>query len=419
MVALHETAPAIDELGAASDTETHLMIRSEPSSTARVAASVHVAARIIAALLILSDVGCSDGIVPLVDPLVTPTVDSRVATTLEPTLDATLSAIAGTRAGVPPIIVRDQRGVGLGGVTVRFAVTSGGGFVTSESAITNSAGIAAVNWTLGATPGVNTLSASVIGLPSVTFTARGTPPPSLPCVSAVSPFSAGTTIKGVLDANDCLSDAVFLDVYSTTLSGGAHLFKLSATFDSYLYLATPDWFRDFERSLIADNNNGSGETTNSAIKALLPAGSYILAATSVEWGAMGAYSLSSEKTSDDITDCEKVYIVRGVSTIQNIQASDCLRTDGPLYADEFHIWLSRGQSLKVSMESTAVDSFLELLVEDPATGIRSIIASNDNADAGGNKDARLAYFAAPSGYYVIVARTALNGQTGGYTLTVQ
>lgn len=395
------------------------MIRSEHSSLTHAARFVRAAAPIMAALLIASDVGCSDGIVPLVDPLVNPTVDSRVATTLAPTLDGTLSAIAGTRAGAPPVIVRDQKGIGLGGVTVRFAVTSGGGFVTSESAITNSEGTAMVNWTLGATPGVNTLSASVIGLPSVTFTAIGTPP-SLPCVSAVLPFSVGTTIKGALDANDCLSDAVFSDIYSTRLSeGGAYLFKLRATFDSYLYLATPDWFSDFERSLIAENNKESAATTNSAIKALLPAGSYILAATSVEWGAMGAYSLSSEKTSDDVTDCEKVYIVRGLSTIQNIQASDCLRTDGPLYADQFHIYLSRGQSLKVSMESTAVDSFLELLVEDPATGIRSMIASNDNADTSGSKDARLAYFAAPSGYYVIVARTALNGQTGGYTLTVQ
>ena len=167
------------------------------------------------------------------------------------------------------------------------------------------------------------------------------------------------------------------------------------------------------------DDNASGATTSSAIKALLPAGSYILAATSAEWGATGAYSLSSERTSDDVTGCETVYVVRGLSTIQNIEASDCLRTDGPLYADEFYIWLSRGQSLKVSMESTVVDSFLELLVEDPATGIGTIIASNDNADASVNKDARLVYSAARSGYYVIVARTALNGQTGGYTLIVQ
>ncbi len=65
------------------------------------------------------------------------------------------------------------------------------------------------------------------------------------------------------------------------------------------------------------------------------------------------------------------------------------------------------------MASTAVDSFLELYF------VGTLVASNDNVDTSGTKDARLGYSAATAGYYAILARTALNGQTGGYTLTIQ
>ena len=78
-------------------------------------------------------------------------------------------------ATAPSVIVTDQYGNPVSGVTVAFAVATGGGSRTGGSPTTNSSGIAAVgNWTLGTTAGSNTLTATVAALSPVTFTATGT-----------------------------------------------------------------------------------------------------------------------------------------------------------------------------------------------------------------------------------------------------
>jgi adhesin/invasin len=80
----------------------------------------------------------------------------------------------------PSVVVRDQYGNPVAGVTVTFAVATGSGSVSGAVQVTDSNGIATVgSWTLGLNPGVNTLTAtaqgsSVQGNP-VTFTARGVP----------------------------------------------------------------------------------------------------------------------------------------------------------------------------------------------------------------------------------------------------
>ena len=75
----------------------------------------------------------------------------------------------------PAVIVRDSAGNRLPGITVTFAVASGGGGVTGATAVTDTAGIATVgSWTLGSTAGANTLTATVTGVPPVTFNATGT-----------------------------------------------------------------------------------------------------------------------------------------------------------------------------------------------------------------------------------------------------
>jgi hypothetical protein len=88
------------------------------------------------------------------------------------------TATAGTAVATPPsVIVKDQFNNPVSGVSVTFAVALGGGTVVPTTAIsTDVNGIAQVtSWTLGATPGTNTLTAtsgSLAGSP-VTFTATG------------------------------------------------------------------------------------------------------------------------------------------------------------------------------------------------------------------------------------------------------
>lgn len=84
----------------------------------------------------------------------------------------------GTAVAVDPsVIVTDGSGNPVSGVSVTFAVASGGGSITGPSPLTNASGIATVgSWTLGLTAGTNTLTATSTGLNGspVTFTATGT-----------------------------------------------------------------------------------------------------------------------------------------------------------------------------------------------------------------------------------------------------
>lgn len=87
--------------------------------------------------------------------------------------------------------VTDSFGNALRNATVTFTVNSGGGSIASSTALTNTSGDAvAPAWTLGSTPGTNSLTASINGL-SATFTATGLP--------AFAATSMGTNC--VLDAS--------------------------------------------------------------------------------------------------------------------------------------------------------------------------------------------------------------------------
>ncbi|GIW53442.1 MAG: hypothetical protein KatS3mg081_2797 [Gemmatimonadales bacterium] len=75
------------------------------------------------------------------------------------------TGLVGYAVNIPPAVrVVDAGGQPLAGVTVNFAVTGGGGSVTGATKVTDTAGIARVDkWTLGSSPGTNTLTATVAG----------------------------------------------------------------------------------------------------------------------------------------------------------------------------------------------------------------------------------------------------------------
>ena len=79
----------------------------------------------------------------------------------------------------------------MAGVVVSFAVTAGGGTLAAATATTNANGRAATKLTLGSEPGTNTVSATVEGLASVTFTATGQEDPLLSLFGA---FGSGKLI---------------------------------------------------------------------------------------------------------------------------------------------------------------------------------------------------------------------------------
>ncbi len=71
------------------------------------------------------------------------------------------------------VLVRDQNGADLAGVTVTFSVTAGGGTLSAEATTTDAHGRATSTLTLGSQPGPNRVEVTVAGLEPVTFTAVG------------------------------------------------------------------------------------------------------------------------------------------------------------------------------------------------------------------------------------------------------
>ena len=111
----------------------------------------------------------------------TVTVTADVAASIVVNLGNNQSATVNTAVATDPsVIVRDQFNNPRSGVSVTFAVATGGGSLTGGNQTTNASGIATVaSWTLGTTAGANTLTATATGSGitgnPVTFSATGNP----------------------------------------------------------------------------------------------------------------------------------------------------------------------------------------------------------------------------------------------------
>jgi adhesin/invasin len=124
------------------------------------------------------------------------------------------TATVGTAvATAPSVRVRDANGNNCPGVVVTFAVTGGGGSVTTASATTNASGVATCGaWTLGTTAGANTLTATRVGLTGspVTFTATGTAGAATKYVITPSSYNpvAGASVTITAQLADQYNNAV-------------------------------------------------------------------------------------------------------------------------------------------------------------------------------------------------------------------
>lgn len=322
----------------------------------------------------------------------------------------TVTAAPGTEVTeLPSVIVSDQRGAPQAGVPVTFAVTGGGGTLTGGTATTNSSGIATVgSWTIGPGDGANTLSATSGNLPAVTFTACATPLHAL-----------GSTINNQLAPTDCqFVGGSFVDFYTVTIpTSGTYVFnQTSAVFDTFLALLTSSG------GLIGTNNDFG--SSDSRLKVIVPAGSYIIGANSNQANVTGTYSLASAASTTQVSNCEDVFVVPGITTLQSLQTTDCetnpINPTIGFAFDEYVIFLNAGQTVTVSMTSSAMDSYLEIRPD----GVSTVVASNDDFDAS-TKNARVTYTVPVSttvrtaGFFIITAASRVAGAAGDYTLVIQ
>jgi len=328
----------------------------------------------------------------------------RVASSFTANSATTQTASSGTEVAEPPsVIVRDQTGAVMAGVSVTFAVTAGGGSVTGSTVASSPAGVATVgSWTVGTAEGVNTVTATS-GTLSLAFTANSVDP----CVIGVT-HSIGGTTNGELTASDCrFPDGSFVDLIGTVLStAGTYTFSQSSSgFDTFLVLF------DVNGNPIGVNDDFAAGS-DSRIKAVLPAGNFVLAANSHDADVLGPYTLTSALDASEVTNCENVFVVRGITTTQTLQASDCQRTGG-YYGDQFFIYVVPGQPVTVSMSSAAVDSYIAIYDTRGA-----VLIFNDDKD-GTTKDAQVAFTPSVEGFYGILASSGNVGATGSYTVVVQ
>ncbi len=122
------------------------------------------------------------------------------------------SAVAGTAvADAPAVYVEDGSGNPVAGLTVTFVVTGGLGSITGATAVTGDDGVAAVgSWTLGSTPGTNTLRATCAGVSGspLTFTATGTSGPAVRMVLQAGDGQSATVGSAVpVDPSVKVTDA--------------------------------------------------------------------------------------------------------------------------------------------------------------------------------------------------------------------
>src|SRR5688572_1231093 len=110
----------------------------------------------------------------------TATATGGAAASMQPISLVSQPGIAGQAAtSNPSVVVRDAQGNPVAGVTVTFAVSAGGGTVTGGTQVTDASGVATLtSWTFGATAGLNTVTASAAGLPSVIFSSTTTGVPT-------------------------------------------------------------------------------------------------------------------------------------------------------------------------------------------------------------------------------------------------
>ena len=107
------------------------------------------------------------------------------------------SAVAGTELPVAlAVLVADGSSRPMSGVTVRWAVTAGGGTVAPASSTTDAAGHATTRWTLGTALGTQSVTATAGAQAPAQFSATATSPGTAALISIEVTSPTGTVYEG-------------------------------------------------------------------------------------------------------------------------------------------------------------------------------------------------------------------------------
>ncbi len=304
------------------------------------------------------------------------------------------------------------------------AVEIGGTLQLSASAL-NASGIALLNRTVTwsvqePTVGTVTSAGVITGLSagnltvvansegkSGTATIAVLPPVSVRC-EASTPIAIGAVINGKISNTDCpLPDGSFADKWILTLADATPLrIAMRATdldsLDSYLVLQNAT-----TGAVIAENDDGNGGQ-GSRIEQLVPAGRYVVIASTFGPSDFGGYRLSISPASESCLVTPPLNIPNTV--VGTLLPTACVLGDSS-YADRYAIKVPATSRIRITMRSSQFDTFL--FVEDTAGQLL-----DRRNFGGGGTNARIDTTFAP-GNYIISATSAVPRDTGTYKLTVE
>lgn len=294
--------------------------------------------------------------------------------------------------------IEDRLGNIMAGRAVTFAVTSGGGSITTTTANSDASGLASTNWTLGSsTAAFHSVSATVTGNAGVSlFTASALAGPPVQMIVAPGNAANGQTAK--FSTAVAINPAVrILDVLGNGVAG-----------------ATVTW------SVLSGGGSltGASATTNSAGVATV--GSWTLGAPlgantmQASFGGFAPLVFTATAILDPCSAAGAQPITLGVTKSSTISASDCLGTGGQNF-EQYRLDLVATTSVIIQMSTALPPNLLDPYLELRDFNTLAIIAENDDIVLGVIQNARVAATLA-AGSYLVRARSLDAGQSGDYTL---
>jgi hypothetical protein len=158
---------------------------------------------------------------------------------------------------------------------------------------------------------------------------------------------------------------------------------------------------------ILEEDEDSGLNQDSRVGHILPAGDYVIEATSSVPAQTGSYTLSLAASAlATLPNLNRAQRISG-----NLSSTDIGCPLPPAtYSDIYQFNLASTQSVTIDLKSTAFDAYLFLLSSDG-----SFLFQDD--ETGGNGDARISA-TLPAGMYLVVATSFSLDETGDYTLSI-
>ncbi len=301
------------------------------------------------------------------------------------------------------VIGSDNRA--LADVLVAWRVTNGSASLDPRTPRSDINGVAEAAVTLGTVAGPVEMQATGSGLTPAVFHATAVDP----CVYA-APHAFGGASSGRLRYGDCVfAGGAFHDWYSMAVPSAQAVWVTMASdsLDAWVALYDQPFGDGFAGRIAFDND---ANMTDPALKVLLAAGTFTIAASSPDSAETGPYTLASAAASSDAAGCERMWVMRGVVTTQQLRAADCVNASGEWYSDAFLVWLNPGEGVSLAQQSTAFRPYLGLFDR----------SGNLVGEAGPGPDgiARLSHTAITRGTFFVFATSDEARGEGEYTLTI-